>query len=246
MCRSKKIKRPESNGAILSKACPALSFSEARLEEKNFFAASLKEGSSSMTDFAIVNSSAIDGKDIITDELLAKPEHDDVDDRLQIIPPFVSVRTAEMVNKQLTSTAATIYESANRIKETLDQSTATVKGCLENSSEWVINAIKRNTEITSANAKDIEEQIAQLSKALLQASGDFQTASDQSSRLGRRLNGLTAALVFAAILTAGATAFQALETKRQADLNQQLLDRTKVMTDRPTNTPGNGSTPPKK
>jgi hypothetical protein len=231
MCRSKKIKRPESNGAILSKACPALSFSEARLEEKNFFAASLKEGSSSMTDFAIVNSSAIDGKDIITDELLAKPEHDDVDDRLQIIPPFVSVRTAE---------------SANRIKETLDQSTATVKGCLENSSEWVINAIKRNTEITSANAKDIEEQIAQLSKALLQASGDFQTASDQSSRLGRRLNGLTAALVFAAILTAGATAFQALETKRQADLNQQLLDRTKVMTDRPTNTPGNGSTPPKK
>jgi hypothetical protein len=165
-------------------------------------------------------------------------------DRLQIIPPFVLVRTAEMVDKQLASTSTTVHDSANQIKETLDHSTSIVKLCLENSSEWLINAIKVNTEITSANAKQIEERISQLTTALTGASENFRAASDQSSRLGRRLNWLTGALVFAAVLTASATVFQALESKRQADFNDRT-ERTQPTPNRPAVTPTNRVAPAK-
>jgi chromosome segregation ATPase len=118
----------------------------------------------------------------------------------------------EMVHKQLIETASSIGSSAN-----------TMKSSFENSSKWLINALKVSNETASKNAQEIRDQIGELSLNLAHASTDLQTANAQSSRLSLRLIWLTGALFFAAIVTAGATAFQAYETKRQADLIQEQL-----------------------
>jgi hypothetical protein len=125
---------------------------------------------------------------------------------------LISVRTAEMVNKQLAGTAESIGKSANLLK-----------GTLENSSEFSINAIKISTEAGTKNAQQIGEQITRLTGAMTIASSELQSASVQSAALGRRLNWLTGILTVAALISAGATAFYAYETKRQVDLMEQQL-----------------------
>jgi hypothetical protein len=125
---------------------------------------------------------------------------------------LLSARTAEMVNKQLAQTASSIGASANLLNNTL-----------ENSSEWLVNAIKVSTEAATKNAEQIGEQITSLSAALTKASDELKSAGAQSTSLGRRLNWLTGILTLAALISAGATAFSAWETKRQVDLMEQQL-----------------------
>jgi hypothetical protein len=90
-------------------------------------------------------------------------------DRLEIIPPFIWVRTAEMVDRQLSGTAETIGKSANGLKDALNHSTETVKATLENSSEWLTNALKVNTDVAAKSAKEIDARIATLTVAPTQA-----------------------------------------------------------------------------
>src|SRR5579859_5634920 len=90
--------------------------------------------------------------------------------QIEQIKGFLKVRTAELVNKQLTATAATVSESANHLKATL-----------ENSSEWLINAIKVSTETSTKNAVEIGEQITRLTSALTTASAELQSTGIQSA-----------------------------------------------------------------
>jgi|HubBroStandDraft_1064217.scaffolds.fasta_scaffold09537_1 hypothetical protein len=122
--------------------------------------------------------------------------------------------SAEALHKQLGETTTSILSSADIIKASV-----------ESSSMWLTGAMKVSNEAASKNAQEIKNQIAELSANLAHASTDLQTANAQSSRLSLRLIWLTGALFFAAIVTAGATAFQAYETKRQADLIQEQLRR---------------------
>lgn len=75
------------------------------------------------------------------------------------------------------------------------------------------------------SAQEIKDQIAYLASSLTSASVDLRSASTESSHLSGRLNRLTLALAFAAVLTAGATGFQAWQTKRQTDLIEQQSRR---------------------
>jgi hypothetical protein len=137
---------------------------------------------------------------------------------------LLSVRTADTVNKQLAETASSIGRSANLLKITL-----------ENSSEWLINAVKVSTEVGKENAQQIGGQIAGLTAALTTASVELRSAGTQSAALGRRLNWLTGILTLAALISAGATAFYAWETKRQVDLTEQGLHQVQP-TQRPSTT----------
>jgi hypothetical protein len=121
-------------------------------------------------------------------------------------------------------TARVTGASASEIKGVLEHSTSTAKIALENSSKGLINALKVSNETTTNNAQEIKDQIADLTSKLATASTDLQAASTQSSRLSGRLNWLTAALVFTAIVTAAATTFQACQTKRQTDLIENSTD----------------------
>jgi hypothetical protein len=127
---------------------------------------------------------------------------------------LISVRTAETVNKQLAGTAESIGKSATLLKDTL-----------ENSSAFLINAIKVSTEDGTKNAQQIGEQITHLTGAMTMASSELQSAGAQSAALGRRLNWLTGILMVAALISATATAFYAYETKRQVELMEQQLQR---------------------
>jgi hypothetical protein len=113
---------------------------------------------------------------------------------------LLSVRTTEMVSKQLCETAATVSQCSARI----------------------------------------EKQITSVTTALSQASSALHNAGSQSGTLGRRLNWLTAVIAFAALISAVATAFYALETKRQVDLMQQQFQRfvPQVPTNSTTASPG--------
>ena len=141
------------------------------------------------------------------DEILTRlaTEHHADSPSASYLRSLLSTRTAEMVTAQLRGTAETIGKSANELGPKLD---------------------RLNQELGETKAK-IETAGQELTAALGQATGEFQTASTQSSQLGRRLNWLTGALFFAATLTAGATIFQAYETKRQADLIQDQLRQQK-------------------
>jgi hypothetical protein len=139
---------------------------------------------------------------------------------------LLSVRTAEMVNRQLSETASTIGKSANLLKSTLD-----------NSSDWLINAIKVSTETGDKSAQQIGDRIAGLAAALTTASGEIQSAGAQSAALGRRLNWLTGILTLAGLISAGATAFYAWETKRQVNLMEQQLQRMQVTAQPSTTAP---------
>ena len=135
----------------------------------------------------------------------------------QYLEHLLSVRTAEMVSKQLEETASSIGSSANLLKSTL-----------ENSSNWLINAIKVSTESGAKNADQIGGQIGGLTAAITTASAELKSAGAQSTALGRRLNWLTGILTLAALISAGATAFYAWETKRQVDLMERQLARMQV------------------
>lgn len=84
------------------------------------------------------------------------------------------------------------------------------------------------SEVADARAREIDTSLGYLATALTEAGNDFRTASEQSSRLGRRLNWLTCILVSAGLISAAATAFYAWETKRLVDLTEQQLQRTRV------------------
>jgi hypothetical protein len=130
---------------------------------------------------------------------------------------LLSLRVAEMVTNGLRETARVTGVSANQVTSELEHSTVTVKAVLENSSEWLVNALKVSNDTASKNAREIKNQIADLSANLAKASIDLQAASTQSSRLSKQLNWLTVVLAFAAIATAAATTFQAYQTMRQTD-----------------------------
>ena len=144
-------------------------------------------------------------------------------DKIHLLQSLVEIRTAEMVNRQLSDTASSIDRSAHLIKESLDHATLIVKESLENSSGSLIAAVKVNTDTGSKNAQDIREQIGGLTASLAEASADLRTANVQSTRLASRLNWLTAVVAIAAVLTAGATIYYAAETKRLVDLTTQQL-----------------------
>ena len=144
-------------------------------------------------------------------------------DQIRLLENLVTVRTTEAFSRQLVATAGAIGASASEIRNTLTHSAAAAKSALEENSRLLIAALKVNTEIGSKNAEEIKDEISALATNLARASTDLQTASTQSSRLSARLNWLTGALFVAAILTAGATVFQGIETKRQADLVEKQL-----------------------
>jgi hypothetical protein len=141
----------------------------------------------------------------------------------QYLESLLSVKTAEMVNKQLTGTADSIGRSAKMLADTIEHATATEKATLEHSSEYLIAALKVNTETGAKSAREIGERFTDLTVALTNAGADLQSASAQSAALGRRLNLLTVVLVAAALISAAATAFYAWETKRLVELTEQQL-----------------------
>lgn len=128
-----------------------------------------------------------------------------------------------MVNRQLAGTAASIGKSANAVKDALTHVADIGKATIENSSQWLVEAIRVDTETTSKSARDIEAQITNLTAALLQASTDLKETGEKSSSAASKLNRFTLVLAAATILMAGAAAFQAYETKRQVDLNERQL-----------------------
>jgi hypothetical protein len=143
----------------------------------------------------------------------------------QYLESLLSVKTADMVTKQLAGTADSIGRSAKMLADTIEHAAATEKATLENSSEYLIAALKVNTETGAKSAREISEQFTHLTQALTNASADLQSASAQSAALGRRLNWLTGVLVTAALISAAATAFYAWETKRLVELTEQQLQR---------------------
>lgn len=58
-------------------------------------------------------------------------------DTVKFLQSLISVRTAEMINKQLMGTAESIGKSANTIKEALAHAEGIGKETLENSSKWL-------------------------------------------------------------------------------------------------------------
>jgi hypothetical protein len=80
-----------------------------------------------------------------------------------------------------------------------------------------------SSRVTAESAAHINGRIAGLTSSLTDASSKLVDANDQSSKLSRNLNVLTAAIAIAALLTAAATFFQGWETKRQADLLERQL-----------------------
>jgi hypothetical protein len=130
-------------------------------------------------------------------------------DKIHVLRNFVLVRTTEMVTKQLAETARVTNTSATLLKGTLEKATGDL-----------LAASAQNAASTEQSANRIRNTIVDLTSALQNASTDFQNAGKQSAELGRRLNWLTGFLVAAALISALATAFQAFETKRQADMGE--------------------------
>lgn len=139
-------------------------------------------------------------------------------DRIEFFQSMIAVKTAEMVNKQLTGTAETIAKSANKIDEGVAKSTISAKSGLDDAARSVIAALRESSQTTTQSAQAIKAQIEGLTTNIAQAGKDLRSASEQSSRLSGRLNWLTGVLAICGLLTAGATGFQAYEAKRQADL----------------------------
>ncbi len=134
---------------------------------------------------------------------------------------LVYVRIAEMVSKQLAETSASISASANRIKDAVEHAEQTGKGTIENSSEWLINAIAVETKSGVESAKEITSQISLLTSALSAATRELKEAGNQSSRAASKLNSFTATLAVGTLLLCGAGCWQAWETHRQVDLSRE-------------------------
>jgi len=125
----------------------------------------------------------------------------------------------------------TIYEQYSGLKieqlleklENAAMPSSPIRVFLENllsvrTAEMVCKQLAETAQVTAGSVDQIRNEVAALSTQLAEASAELRIATTQSSQLGRNLNLLTGALVVAAVLTAGATIFQAIETKRQADL----------------------------
>jgi|SRR5579872_4559234 len=149
-----------------------------------------------------------------------------------LIQNVLNAKLAEEVHDGLIANATTIGRATNAFEPKLDRLNAE----LGETKAKIETAGKTVSDVVDSRAKDVGAELQNLSAALGRATNDFQKASEQSSRLGRRLNWLTAALVFAAIITAAATAFQAVETKRQADLIERQLQAMPVSTPTPIRT----------
>lgn len=117
-----------------------------------------------------------------------------------------------MINKQLAETARSITDSTDLLRSSI-----------ENSSERLTDAVIVSTETAAENAKQIGDRITLLSGVIMMASDDLKSAA--SPRLGRRLNLLTAVLIFTALISAGTTAFYAWEAKQLVEVMRQQLQR---------------------
>lgn len=144
-------------------------------------------------------------------------------DTVNFLQSLISVRTAEMISRQLAGTAESIGKSANAIREALTHAEQTGKATVENSSEWLINAIKGETETTANSAKQIGTEIAQLTSAMSATGRDLREAGNQSSRAASKLNNFTLLLGLGTFLLFIAACWQAWEAHRQADLLQGQL-----------------------
>jgi hypothetical protein len=150
----------------------------------------------------------------------------------QLIQNVLSAKLAEEVHDGLVANATMIGQATSEFGPKLDR----LNMELGETKAKIETAGKKVSDVVDARAKDVGAELQNLSAALGRATDKFEEASEHSSRLGRRLNWLTAALVFAAIVTAGATAFQAVETKRQADLIERQLQAAPVSTPGPNRT----------
>ena len=90
-------------------------------------------------------------------------------EELTFLNQLLSVRVAGIVTNSLQDTARATGASARQVTSALDRSTLTVKVVLENSSTWLINALKAGDETASRNALDIKDQIADLTSRLAKA-----------------------------------------------------------------------------
>jgi hypothetical protein len=142
-------------------------------------------------------------------------------DTYQFIQNVLLAQSAKAVNDGLIANAQAVGNATVAFAPKLDR----LNQELGETKAKIETAGKKISDVVDNRAQEIGADLQKLSAALVSAATEFQAASAQSSRLGRRLNWLTAALVFAAILTAGATAFQAIETKRQTDLTESQLRR---------------------
>jgi hypothetical protein len=94
---------------------------------------------------------------------------------------------------------------------------------LDHIAEYLINAIKVSTDKSEQSALSITSQIEKLSVSLADANQGLKEASSESSKLGKRLNLLTAVVAVAGLISAGATAFYAWETRQQVQLMQEQI-----------------------
>ena len=158
-------------------------------------------------------------------------------DTYQFIQNVLLAKSAKAVNDGLIAGAEAIGKSTNEIGPKLDR----LNKELGETKAKIETAGKKVSDTVDLRAQEIGTDLQKLSAALAEATTEFRTASAQSSRLGGRLNLLTGALVFAAILTAGATVFQAIETKRQTDAAERQLIHSAVPS--PSSPSGQKSTP---
>jgi len=115
-----------------------------------------------------------------------------------------------MINKRPAETVSSITGGAN-----------TLRSSIENSSERLTDAVIVGTETAAENAKQIGDQITLLAGVIMMA-GDEVKSAVQSPRLRRRMNLLTAVLIFTALISAGAAAFCAWEAKQLVEVMRQL------------------------
>lgn len=122
-------------------------------------------------------------------------------DRIHLLQNFVLVRNADMVNRQLAETASSIGRSAGLIDK----------------------AFRMRLTRHPWNAQETRNLVASLTENLAKASTGLETAGAQSARLSRRLIWLTGVLAATGVLTALATIFYAVETKRLVDRTERQL-----------------------
>lgn len=144
-------------------------------------------------------------------------------DRFSFLQSLISVRTAEMIGRQLAGTAESIGKSANQITGVLTHAEEIGKATIENSSEWLINAIKVETDTTATSAKQIGTEIAQLTTAISAVGRDLREAGTQSSKVASKLNNFTLLLGLGTFLLFVAACWQAWEAHREANLLEEQL-----------------------
>ena len=116
-----------------------------------------------------------------------------------------------MINKRLAETASSLTQSADLLGSNI-----------ESSSERLTDALIVTTETAAEGAKRLGEQITLLGGVIMMASDELKSGI-RRLRLLRRINLLTAVLVFVALFSAGATVFYAWETRQLVELMKQEL-----------------------